>query len=223
MVSELDLQYPPEQCPFCNIARAYQEPGSKPKNAKAKSALWNPPSQRRLSGEVDGKEEVSLESCVPQDHGENGVDPERTSPASFVVLASKDGVAFLDILPMVGGHLLVATRQHRVKVADMKSEEAREMGFWLPILSRVVARVTGVDDYNIVQNNGARAAQVVPHVHFHIIPRPGTMPEIKSKSWAMFGRGQREELDDEHGAKLAAEMRRVLREEIEKMQRKPKL
>ena len=100
-------------------------------------------------------------------------------------------------------------------------------------------------DYNIVQNNGecfssslvtnnyyfayfacnigARAAQVVPHVHFHIIPRPGTMPEIKSKSWAMFGRGQRDELDDDEGAKMAAEMRSVLREEIEKMKKKPKL
>lgn len=70
---------------------------------------------------------------------------------------------------------------------------------------------------------GARAAQVVPHVHFHIIPRPETMPQIKSKSWTMFGRGQRDDLDDEEGASLAAEMRRVLREELEKMESAPKL
>jgi hypothetical protein len=44
------------------------------------------------------------------------------------------------------------------------------------------------------------------------------MPEIKNKSWTMFGRGQREELDDDDGAKLAGEMRRVLREEIEQME-----
>jgi diadenosine tetraphosphate (Ap4A) HIT family hydrolase len=55
---------------------------------------------------------------------------------------------------------------------------------------------------------------VVPHVHFHIIPRPETMPQIQNKSWTMFGRGQREELDDEDGARIAAEMREVLREEI---------
>jgi diadenosine tetraphosphate (Ap4A) HIT family hydrolase len=110
-------------------------------------------------------------------------------------------------------------------------------GFWLPLLARTVARVTGVTDYNIVQNNGewgyglcicasqsqrllttgARAAQVVPHVHFHIIPRPGTMPEIKNKSWTMFGRGQRDDLDDEEGAQMAGEMRKVLRQEIEKL------
>lgn len=33
----------------------------------------------------------------------------------------------------------------------------------------------------------------------------------------MFGRGQREELDDDEGAKLASEMRQVLREEVEKL------
>jgi hypothetical protein len=49
------------------------------------------------------------------------------------------------------------------------------------------------------------------------------MPEIKSKSWTMFGRGQRDELDDEEGAKLASEMRRVLREEVESMKKGPKL
>lgn len=97
----------------------------------------------------------------------------------------------------------------------MEAVESREIGFWLPLLARMVSKVTGVTDYNIVQNNGARAAQVVPHVHFHIIPRPATMPEIKNKSWTMFGRGQRDDLDDGDGAKMASEMRRVLREEVE--------
>lgn len=96
-------------------------------------------------------------------------------------------------------------------------------GFWLPLLARTVSLVTGVTDYNIVQNNGARAAQVVPHVHFHIIPRPPTMPEIKNKSWTMFGRGQRDDLDEEEGGRMAGEMRRVLREEVERVVRREKL
>lgn len=51
------------------------------------------------------------------------------------------------------------------------------------------------------------------------------MPEIKNKSWTMFGRGQRDDLDDEDGARIAGEMRKVLRDEIEEMQSKdgPKL
>jgi diadenosine tetraphosphate (Ap4A) HIT family hydrolase len=62
---------------------------------------------------------------------------------------------------------------------------------------------------------GIRAAQVVPHVHFHIIPRPSHVPELKNKSWTMFGRGQREDLDDDEGEELAAKIRQELRKEVE--------
>ncbi|KAF1939552.1 HIT-like protein [Clathrospora elynae] len=196
-MNETDLYYPPQTCPFCSIAAAFPFPPTSP-------PLWSKSESER---EEWGK-------CVPNEEGE--ADVEKTSPSSFVVLRSRHVVAFLDILPMTGGHLLVSTRRHKVKVADMGAVESREIGFWLPILARTVAKVTGVTDYNIVQNNGARAAQVVPHVHFHIIPRPASMPEIKNKSWTMFGRGQRDDLDDEEGAKIAGEMRAVLREEITK-------
>ncbi|KAK0647726.1 Hit family protein 1 [Lasiodiplodia hormozganensis] len=115
---------------------------------------------------------------------------------------------------MTRGHLLVTTREHREKVQDVEGLEGRDVGFWLPLLAKTVSRVTGVTDYNIVQNNGARAAQVVPHVHFHIIPRPSQMPELQNKSWAMFGRGQRDDLDDDEAGRLAEELRMVLREEV---------
>jgi len=37
--------------------------------------------------------------------------------------------------------------------------------------SGAVKQVSGVSDYNILQNNGAKASQSVFHVHFHIIPK----------------------------------------------------
>lgn len=152
--------------------------------------------------------------CVPTDQN---ADPEKIQPNVFIVLAAPDVVAFLDILPMTAGHLLVATRGHRRLIGDVEGSEGRSVGFWLPLLARTVAKVVGVTDYNIVQNNGARAAQVVPHVHFHIIPRPETMPEVKNMSWTVFGRGQREEMDEEKGVKIARKMRRVLREELRRV------
>ncbi|KAF2743142.1 HIT-like protein [Sporormia fimetaria CBS 119925] len=201
-MNELDLHYPPDACPFCNIASAF--PASSPSaSSPSASTSWE-----------------KLRASVPDD---NVANPEKTSPSCFIVLASDEVIAFLDILPMTRAHLLVATRGHRVKVEDMRGEEGREMGFWLPILAKVVSKVSRSTDYNIVQNNGARAAQVVPHVHFHIIPRPETMPQIKSKSWTMFGRGQRDELDDDEGASLAAEMRAALREQLEKLKNDSKL
>lgn len=63
---------------------------------------------------------------------------------------------------------------------------------------------------------GPRAAQVVPHVHFHIVPRPasGGIPTLKQSSWTMFGRGMRTELDEEDSVVLAAEIRQYIREEV---------
>lgn len=37
-------------------------------------------------------------------------------------------IAFLDILPMTRGHLLVATRGHRGKVEDLDGREGSEIG-----------------------------------------------------------------------------------------------
>ena len=67
---------------------------------------------------------------------------------------------------------------------------------------------------------GARAAQVVPHVHFHIIPRPRDVPEIKNRSWTVFGRGQREELDEDDARELIGKMRRELTRQVERVREK---
>lgn len=64
---------------------------------------------------------------------------------------------------------------------------------------------------------GARAAQVVPHVHFHIIPRVGDVPEVKARSWTVFGKGQREDLDEDDAEVLVTRMRVRLGEEVERV------
>lgn len=66
---------------------------------------------------------------------------------------------------------------------------------------------------------GAAAAQVVKHVHFHIIPRPALTPELRNKSFTMFGRGQRSELDDDEAVALAGKLRDELSREVERMGR----
>lgn len=57
-------------------------------------------------------------------------------------------------MPLSPGHLLLTPRKHYEKVSDVPDGEARELGMWLSRLSRVLANVTGVWDFNIVQNNG---------------------------------------------------------------------
>jgi diadenosine tetraphosphate (Ap4A) HIT family hydrolase len=66
------------------------------------------------------------------------------------------------------------------------------------------------------RETGAAAAQIVPHVHFHIIPRPALTPELRNRSFTMFGRGQRSELDEEEAAVLAAKLREELRAQLQR-------
>ncbi len=70
---------------------------------------------------------------------------------------------------------------------------------------------------------GAAAAQVVPHVHFHIIPRPALTPELRNKSFTMFGRGQRSEIDDDEAAELAKNLREELTRERTRIRSNAKL
>ena len=41
------------------------------------------------------------------------------------------------------------------------------------------------------------------------------VPEIKARSWTMFGRGQREDLDDEEGIRLAARIRSEIEKDVQ--------
>lgn len=62
-----------------------------------------------------------------------------------------------------------------------------------------------------------RAAQVVPHVHFHVIPRHPTETTNLSRSWTVFGRGQRADLDEEEADILVQNLRDAMRDEIERL------
>lgn len=81
-------------------------------------------------------------------------------------------LAFMDISPISAGHTLVIPKERKAKLHELSDEAAAELGRALPRIARAVCRVTGSDDYNVLQNNGAPAHQAVFHVHFHIIPRP---------------------------------------------------
>ena len=80
-------------------------------------------------------------------------------------------LAFLDINPLSEGHTLVIPKQAVATVDALDDDHAAALGRALPRICRAVMQATGTTDYNILQNNGAAAGQVVFHVHFHIIPR----------------------------------------------------
>lgn len=82
-------------------------------------------------------------------------------------------LAFLDIGPLSPGHTLVIPKERAAFLHQLSDESAAAIGRVLPRLARAVMVATGAEAYNILQNNGRTAHQVVMHVHFHIIPRIG--------------------------------------------------
>lgn len=81
-------------------------------------------------------------------------------------------LAFLDINPLSPGHTLVIPKEAKATLGELSDDSAAAIGRVLPRLCRAVMRATGASEYNILQNNGPGAHQVVMHVHFHIIPKP---------------------------------------------------
>ena len=80
-------------------------------------------------------------------------------------------LAFLDIGPLSKGHTLVIPKEPVETLDQLSDDSAAALGRVLPRISRAVLQATGAQDFNVLQNNGTAAHQVVMHVHFHIIPK----------------------------------------------------
>ncbi|EPS33238.1 hypothetical protein PDE_08200 [Penicillium oxalicum 114-2] len=87
---------------------------------------------------------------------------------SFKLFESDKVFAFLDIQPLSRGHALVIPKYHGAKLTDIPDDDLLEV---LPVAKKI-ALASGATDFNILQNNGRIAHQVVDHVHFHMIPKP---------------------------------------------------
>ncbi|MDQ7779504.1 MAG: HIT family protein [Planctomycetota bacterium] len=80
-------------------------------------------------------------------------------------------VAFLDINPIVRGHALVLTRDHYEGVDDIPEQLLRELAASVKKVARSVKQGMNAEGVNILLNNGRCSGQIVPHIHFHVIPR----------------------------------------------------
>ncbi len=94
----------------------------------------------------------------------------RQAPA-HIVYEDAEALAFLDLFPFTRGHVLVVPRHHVPRLTDLPEDEHAGYLRALANVCRRVERLTS--DYNIALNQGAKAGQVVFHLHFHIIPRYG--------------------------------------------------
>ncbi len=90
-------------------------------------------------------------------------------------------IALMDKYPIQKGHTLVMPRDHHEKITDMNQEKVATLFSKIPFIARAILDVTQADGFNIGQNNGKAANQIIPHVHVHIVPRYSTTGSMWTK------------------------------------------
>lgn len=80
-------------------------------------------------------------------------------------------LAFLDIHPVSKGHALVVPKKH---VEDFLSADDQLLSEIIIKVREIASKIiinNSADGFNLSVNNGSAAHQIVPHLHFHIVPR----------------------------------------------------
>ncbi|MDD2237444.1 MAG: HIT domain-containing protein [Kiritimatiellae bacterium] len=80
-------------------------------------------------------------------------------------------LVFMDIGPIIKGHMLVIPKQHHDPITETPDDV---LGHLIAVVKKIAAaqkKALKCDGCNIIQNNGVCSGQAVPHLHFHVIPR----------------------------------------------------
>jgi histidine triad (HIT) family protein len=80
-------------------------------------------------------------------------------------------LAFLDIAPVNYGHTLVIPKEHFVNLEEIPEDKLTAVVAVVKKIGQALKQGLGVVGYNVQLNNDPVAGQVVPHLHFHVIPR----------------------------------------------------
>ncbi len=82
-----------------------------------------------------------------------------------------DVLAFLDIAPVHPGHILVIPKKHFKNIEEVPEDILCNLIKVVKKLGLALKNGMGYEAYNIGENNDPLAGQIVPHLHFHVIPR----------------------------------------------------
>jgi len=90
-----------------------------------------------------------------------------------IIFENEYVIAFPDINPagILLGHTLVVPKKHFSTIDEVEEEYIKETMLVVKNLAKAIKKISNADGINILQNNGKAAGQLIPHVHFHIIPR----------------------------------------------------
>lgn len=79
-------------------------------------------------------------------------------------------LAFMDIMPQADGHTLVIPKEPAETLLDLSPESAAYTINIVQKVGKAIQKALGSDGIVLMQLNGSKAGQTVPHIHFHLIP-----------------------------------------------------
>ena len=88
-----------------------------------------------------------------------------------VVYEDEQVMVFMDIGPIIKGHVLVIPKKHYDPVTATPDDILAKLHITAKRIAEAQMNVLGADGVNIMQNNGKASGQEVPHIHVHVIPR----------------------------------------------------
>lgn len=89
-------------------------------------------------------------------------------------------IAFLDLAPVIKGHVLVVPKKHSETLLLMDDRDVTETFKAARTIGEALMKSLGAKGFNLKMNNYKVAGQVVPHAHVHVIPR---FPEDGLQDW----------------------------------------
>jgi len=93
-----------------------------------------------------------------------------TAPAS-IVYQDESIFCFLDMNPVAPGHTLVIPRGHHETLLDVPDDAMGALGRGCRLIGAALRKALGAEGFNVMMNNFGAAGQLIPHAHFHVVPR----------------------------------------------------
>ncbi len=87
------------------------------------------------------------------------------------VYADEKIIAFLDIAPISKGHTLIIPKVHYENLWEVPEDLGNDILRAMQKIGNGILKATGAQGLNVVMNNFPAAGQVIPHAHWHLIPR----------------------------------------------------
>lgn len=116
--------------------------------------------------------------------------------------------AFMDIMPLTKGHVLLIPKKHVENIYGFTEEDAAQFFKAAPKVANALKDEFTPIGMNLLQNNGAAAGQTVFHYHLHFIPRYDETDGFDLSTWE----SKQEEFTPEKVQQLAENLRKKLAE-----------